>query len=141
MPTLQEQLAVARKGFAYLEAALDTHSDALSAGAPAPHNRTESHSSDDDLPDPNSLPDAASRDMLLSQLVTWDPAAPDAPTPANVLKQFREVDRPLAPLAAQMDTQPGLAEDNSLLWVRCLCALCAIDFCVPSCEQLVYRQC
>lgn len=110
---------MARKGFAYLQRELSAHAEPLCMGSSA-GNLFMNRSSDDDLPAPSSLPGAASRDMLLSQLVTWDPAAPDAPTPANVLRQFREVDRPLAPLAAQMDTEPGAAADSSLLYVRCL---------------------
>ena len=114
---LQEQLAVARKGFAHLQAELQAQGEPPIGGGSRPRVPARPDS-DGDLPDPSSLPGAASRDMLLSQLVTWDPTAPDAPTPANVLRQFREVDRPLAPLAAQMDTDTGLAAGNSLLWVR-----------------------
>lgn len=122
---LQEQLAVARKGFSHLQAELNVYNGPHHTGS-AP-GMSMSRDSDGDLPDPNALPGAASRDMLLSQLVTWNPADPEAPTPANVLRQFREVDRPLAPLAAQMDTDPGLAAGCSLLWVRATLALCTVS--------------
>lgn len=114
---VQEQLAVARKGFACLESQLEARGEPPAAGRSLP-GLPSRRDSDGDLPHPNSLPGAASRDMLLSQLVTWDPTAPDASAPANVLRQFQEVDRPLAPLAAQIDTDTSLSADSSLLWVR-----------------------
>jgi hypothetical protein len=123
---MQEQLAVARKGFAHLQSAQGNLQRSCDSDT-APPNISLQRSSDGDLPDPSTLPGAASRDMLLSQLVTWDPTVPDAPTPANVLRQFREVDRPLAPLAAQMDNDPVLTADNSLLWVRSFLFVCIVN--------------
>jgi hypothetical protein len=106
---------VARKGSTHLQQALGDLQ--RSSDFDTAQTTSQRRDSNDDLPDPSNLPGTAARDALLSQLVSWDPSAPDAPTPASVLQQFREVDRPLAPLAAQMDNDSVLAADSSLLWV------------------------